>query len=90
MTVCFSILVKYQTLGGMYDFLRSSQRDYSHCSSYSGQEYELLDWLKHSTFPLEARYKDESFAKRVYSTVVRRIVDAGVRTICVPAITLDK
>ena len=44
----------------------------------SGQEHELLDWLKHYTFPLEAKFKDESFAERVYRTVVRRIVDAGV------------
>ena len=44
----------------------------------SRQEHELLDWLKHYTFPLEAKFKDETFAKRVYSTVVRRIVDAGV------------
>ena len=37
-----------------------------------------MDWLKHYTFPLEAKFEDEDFAKRVYSTVVRRIVDAGV------------
>ncbi|EKM55167.1 uncharacterized protein PHACADRAFT_255596 [Phanerochaete carnosa HHB-10118-sp] len=48
----------------------------------SGQEYELLDWLKHYTYPLEAKFKDKSFAKRVYTTVVRRIVDAGTTTCC--------
>lgn len=48
----------------------------------SGQEHELLDWLKHYTFPLESRYKDEAFATRVYTTVVRRIVDAGTTTCC--------
>ncbi|GJE90755.1 guanine deaminase [Phanerochaete sordida] len=48
----------------------------------SGQEHELLDWLKHYTFPLEARYKDGSFAKRVYTEVVRRIVNAGTTTCC--------
>lgn len=55
--------------------LRSSYLRYSSCS---GQEYELLDWLKYCTFPLEAKFADDVFAKRVYTTVVRRIVDAGV------------
>ncbi|KAI0345335.1 Metallo-dependent hydrolase [Trametopsis cervina] len=48
----------------------------------SGQEHELLDWLAQTTFPMEARFKDEKFAKKAYETVVRRIIDCGTTTCC--------
>lgn len=44
----------------------------------SGQQYELLDWLDNVTFPMEARFQDVKFARKAYSTVVRRIIDFGV------------
>lgn len=46
---------------------------------FSGQQYELLDWLQQVTFPMESRFQDVDFARRVYDTVVRRIIDSGVR-----------
>ncbi|KAI0705868.1 Metallo-dependent hydrolase [Cytidiella melzeri] len=48
----------------------------------SGQEHELLDWLAQTTFPMEARFADESFAKKAYGTVVRRVIDCGTTTCC--------
>jgi len=45
---------------------------------FSGQQYTLLDWLEKVTYPMEAKFADVDFARRTYSSVVRRIVDAGV------------
>ena len=45
---------------------------------YSGQQHELLDWLKHITFPMEAKFADPRLAEQVYSAVVRRVIDSGV------------
>lgn len=45
----------------------------------SGQQHELLEWLDKVTFPMEAKFKDVAFAKRVYKQVVRTFIDAGVR-----------
>lgn len=44
-----------------------------------GGQYELLDWLKNVTFPKEAQFKEEEYAKEVYPDVVRRSLDCGVR-----------
>ena len=43
-----------------------------------GQQYELLDWLDNVTFPMESKFKDPSFARKAYPSVVRRIIDSGV------------
>ena len=45
----------------------------------SGQQYELLDWLAKTTFPMEAKFDNADCARKVYKTVVRRIIDSGVR-----------
>ena len=44
----------------------------------SGQQHELLDWLKETTFPMEARFADVDFARRAYSLIVKRIINSGV------------
>jgi guanine deaminase len=50
----------------------------------SGQQYELLDWLANVTFPMEAKFKDVTFAKRIYEHVVQTFINAGVRTLGLP------
>ncbi|GAM84143.1 hypothetical protein ANO11243_021360 [Dothideomycetidae sp. 11243] len=54
----------------------------------------LLSWLEKYTFPTESRFSDLSFASRVYSRVVQRILSNGTTTAAyyatthVPATTL--
>ncbi|KAH9043273.1 guanine deaminase [Lactarius pseudohatsudake] len=48
----------------------------------SGQQYELLDWLKEVTFPMEARFADADFAHRAYTKIVERIINSGTTTCC--------
>ncbi|KAI0273592.1 hypothetical protein BC834DRAFT_816347 [Gloeopeniophorella convolvens] len=48
----------------------------------SGQQDELLVWLERTTFPMEARFANEDFARQAYSHVVRRIIDSGTTTCC--------
>lgn len=48
----------------------------------SGQQYELLDWLEHVTFPMEAKFADVDFARRTYKSVVQRIINCGTTTCC--------
>ncbi|EAU88645.1 guanine deaminase [Coprinopsis cinerea okayama7 len=48
----------------------------------TGQEYELLDWLKNVTFPMESKFADIEFAKRIYTKVVRDFIDNGTTTCC--------
>ncbi|KZW04341.1 guanine deaminase [Exidia glandulosa HHB12029] len=47
-----------------------------------GQDYELLGWLHHITFPTESRFKDLEYARRTYESVVRRTLDCGTTTCC--------
>ncbi|CAD6953715.1 unnamed protein product [Tilletia controversa] len=47
-----------------------------------GQQYELLDWLKHVTFPREARFSDLHYAERTYKSVVQRLLNSGTTTAC--------
>ncbi|PWN42141.1 Metallo-dependent hydrolase [Ceraceosorus guamensis] len=42
-----------------------------------GQQYELLDWLQHVTFPREARFEDPVYARKTYDSVVQRLLDSG-------------
>ena len=44
-----------------------------------GQQYELLDWLSEVTFPMEARFEDVEFARKAYTSVIKRTIDYGVR-----------
>lgn len=48
----------------------------------SGGQYELLDWLNNVTFPTESRFADVDFAKRVYTSVVERVLNFGTTTCC--------
>ncbi|KAH9857128.1 guanine deaminase [Lenzites betulinus] len=48
----------------------------------SGQQYELLDWLAHVTFPMESRFADADFARRTYTSVIKRTIDYGSTTCC--------
>ncbi|KAK4047570.1 hypothetical protein OIV83_005357 [Microbotryomycetes sp. JL201] len=47
-----------------------------------GQQFELLDWLKHVTFPTEKRFSDPEYAARTYEAVVQRLIDCGTTTVC--------
>lgn len=47
-----------------------------------GGQDQLLDWLQNTTFPTEAKFKDVEFARRVYSSVIRRTLDLGSTTCC--------
>ena len=40
----------------------------------------LEDWLDRYTFPLEARYRDEEFARRAYSSLVAAMIANGTTT----------
>ena len=44
-----------------------------------GQQYELLDWLDNVTFPMESKFSDLDFARRTYKSVVRQVINCGVR-----------
>jgi guanine deaminase len=46
----------------------------------AGQQYELLKWLEQVTFPMEAKFKDPEFARKAYTKIVKRFIDAGVRS----------
>ncbi|ETW85964.1 hypothetical protein HETIRDRAFT_471217 [Heterobasidion irregulare TC 32-1] len=48
----------------------------------SGQQHELLDWLRETTFPMEAKYADVQFARRAYDATVKRIINSGTTTCC--------
>ncbi|KAK4701263.1 guanine deaminase, partial [Phenoliferia sp. Uapishka_3] len=45
-----------------------------------GQQYELLDWLTHVTFPTEAKFADAQYARRTYEGVVQRVINTGTTT----------
>ena len=47
-----------------------------------GQQYELLDWLQHVTFPRERRFEDVRYARKTYESVVQRLIDSGTTTAC--------
>jgi len=53
----------------------------------TGQQYELLDWLEHITFPVEKKFADEDFARTLYKEVVRRVLALGV---CIPVLPFPK
>ncbi|KAF8513533.1 hypothetical protein JB92DRAFT_2721118 [Gautieria morchelliformis] len=47
-----------------------------------GGQYELLDWLANLTFPTESKFGDAVYAKKVYASVVRRLLACGTTTCC--------
>ncbi|XP_030579358.1 guanine deaminase-like isoform X4 [Archocentrus centrarchus] len=59
---------------------------YIHASQYSyagtALDMPLLQWLKTYTFPVESRFKDLEFARKVYTQIVRRTLRNGTTTAC--------
>lgn len=41
----------------------------------------LEDWLQHYTFPLEAKYADPGFARKIYPELVRELLNNGTTTV---------
>lgn len=52
--------------------------------SFTGSAIDkpLLNWLKDYTFPTEAKYENEEFARNIYSKVVSRTLKNGTTTAC--------
>ncbi|XP_003452696.3 guanine deaminase [Oreochromis niloticus] len=57
-----------------------------HASQYSyagtALDMPLLQWLNAYTFPVESRFKDLEFARKVYTQIVRRTLRNGTTTAC--------
>uniref|UniRef100_A0A3B5MRA6 Guanine deaminase n=1 Tax=Xiphophorus couchianus TaxID=32473 RepID=A0A3B5MRA6_9TELE len=57
-----------------------------HASQYSyagtALDMPLLQWLNMYTFPVESRFQDVEFAKKVYTQVVKRTLRNGTTTAC--------
>ncbi|XP_068619899.1 guanine deaminase [Battus philenor] len=47
-----------------------------------GLDRPLLEWLDLYTFPLESKYVDIEFARRIYEQVVQRLIINGTTTAC--------
>lgn len=47
-----------------------------------GGGYQLLDWLKHYTFPTESKFSDVDYANKIYQEVVKRNLAVGTTTCC--------
>ncbi|CAK1593970.1 unnamed protein product [Parnassius mnemosyne] len=47
-----------------------------------GLDRPLLEWLDKYTFPLESKYVDVNFAKKIYEQVVQRLIKNGTTTAC--------
>ena len=47
-----------------------------------GLDRPLLEWLSEYTFPLETRFSDSIYARRVYSDVIRHTLRSGTTTAC--------
>lgn len=48
-----------------------------------GMDMELLDWLNHYTFPEEAKYQDEAYAKQAYRIFVRDLIKSATTRACI-------
>lgn len=42
-----------------------------------GMDLELIDWLNTYTFPLEAKFKDNEFARGVYHELAKKLIENG-------------
>ena len=42
-----------------------------------GMDLQLIDWLNTHAFPLEAKYKDQEFARKVYHELARDLIENG-------------
>ena len=47
-----------------------------------GTDLPLLDWLQKYTFPLESKFKENSFAEKMYDKCVSRHLNNGTTTCC--------
>ncbi len=48
-----------------------------------GTDCELLDWLERYAFPEEARYRDEVYARAVYSLFVQDLLESPTTRACI-------
>ena len=48
-----------------------------------GLDMPLMDWLVAYPFPLEAKYADTDYARRVYSKLARDLVERGTTRVCI-------
>jgi len=46
----------------------------------TAMDLPLLDWLNKYTFPTESKFRDEAYARKVYSKVIRRYLACGTTT----------
>lgn len=47
-----------------------------------GMDLPLLDWLRTYTFPTEARFADEGYAREVYHRLARELIENGTTRVC--------
>lgn len=47
-----------------------------------GMDLPLLDWLDSYAFPVEARFSDASFARRVYRRLANALIENGTTRVC--------
>ncbi|MEG2177062.1 MAG: amidohydrolase family protein [Oscillibacter sp.] len=47
-----------------------------------GMDLPLLDWLNAYTFPTEARFSDEGYAREVYRRLARELIENGTTRVC--------
>lgn len=57
-----------------------------HASQYPmvglGMDLPLLDWLNTYTFPMEARFKDNDYARELYKNLAKELIAAGTTRVC--------
>lgn len=47
-----------------------------------GMDLPLLDWLNTYTFPTEARFADPDYAREVYHTLAKELIEGGTTRVC--------
>lgn len=77
---------KIDVLGKNEFFMPGMVDTHIHAPQYSfigtGMERPLLEWLKHTTFPIEDTYANLETASNVYNSVVKRTLRNGTTTAC--------
>ena len=48
-----------------------------------GMDYELIEWLNTQTFPEEAKYKDEDYAKKAYTIFADNMKNSATTRACI-------
>ena len=48
-----------------------------------GMDYELIEWLNKQTFPEEAKYKDENYAKKAYKIFADNMKNSATTRACI-------